>query len=284
MTQLSISSKERKSIVRTPSSGSATRVASRGSLASPAIANPAAPATRRRRATKPALPAPGRLTQLADELERVREEERTATARDIHDDIGGALAALKMRYGRLRHELSTQPAGSTSTLVAEGLAEIGSMIDAAAAATQGVMRSLRPGALQHGLVAAIESATVDFTQRTGVKCRFTTNHDGAELPAAHSTAIYRICQEALTNISKHAQASLVAVELFRDRSKVTLEIIDNGTGLATADLSKTDSFGIRGMRERAESFGGWLEVDGKPGAGTTVMLQIPLRRVQDIVR
>lgn len=280
-----------RELVSIPSKGpkpvlkSASRVAERVDATALAVAPrptpvSAAATTQRRRATPRRPPPPAQLSHLADEIERVREEERTATARDIHDDIGGALAALKLRYAKLVRDLRD---GDDETLRV-GMLELGTLIDAAVSATQGVMRALRPSALQLGLVAALESATSDFSLRTGVRCRFTTNHDGAELPAAQSTAIYRVCQEALTNVAKHARATLVEVELFRDRSKVTLEITDNGVGLDTADLAKRDSFGVRGMRERAESFGGWVDLSGRPGGGTTVMLQIPLRRVQDTVR
>lgn len=211
------------------------------------------------------------VTAANDEIERAREEERTRVAREIHDDVGGALVALKMHLAQLRP-------GANET----DLAELRVLVDAAASSTQRVIRALRPSILDQGLVSALACEAREFEHRTGVRCSFFSNRDDTELPAAQCTAVYRVCQEALTNVVKHARATKASVELHRGSDGVTLEVRDNGVGLDRAALDRCDAFGIVGMRERARSFGGWLEVSGAPGEGATVMLQIPLRRAHDL--
>ena len=245
MEQLSITAKAHKPGPRSdasPSSGAVARGTT--SVQDVAAGGVRSVSSRRRSAGRDRkLLGSQSLTIHADEIERIREEERTATARDIHDDIGGALAALKLRFAAIARLPEAQGLGPP-------LAEVTELIDAAAAATQRVIRSLRPGALENGLAAALDAASIAFAQRTSIACRFRTNHDGDELPAAQSTAIYRVCQEALTNIQRHSQAKNAQVVLRQVNGRVQLEVRDDGIGFDPERVPR-DRFGLEGIRERA---------------------------------
>jgi signal transduction histidine kinase len=137
------------------------------------------------------------------------------------------------------------------------------------------MHNLRPAILEQGLIAALQWMTDRFAKRTSIDTTFRTSHEKPELPSAVPLVAYRFCQEALTNVSKHAQANRVSVDLTLAGGVLSLEISDDGRGLNQDDLAKARSFGIRGLRERAEHVGGWVDISS--GAqGTTVILSVPL--------
>lgn len=215
--------------------------------------------------------------ELAERIDNAREEERLALAREMHDDIGGALSALKLHLVALRR-------APRSVSMHPELDEMATLLDGAMLATDRIIRALRPGILDQGLVAALQWEAAEFERRTGTACRFRSNRQNIEVPRGQTLAIYRICQEALNNIAKHAVADAVEVQLFRDADAVTLEIRDDGRGFEPASLEKSPRFGIRGMRERAQGYGGWVEINSAPTAGTTIMLSIPLRRVEDVAQ
>jgi signal transduction histidine kinase len=220
----------------------------------------------------------GTIAQSADLAERIdnaREEERLALAREMHDDIGGTLSALKLRLIALRK------APKCDTMHAE-LDEMAALLDGAMLATERIIRALRPGILDQGLVSALEWEAKEFERRTGAVCRFHSNRQNLDVPRGQMLAIYRICQEALTNVAKHALAATVEVHLFRDADAVTLEVSDDGQGFNTGLLDQSRRFGVIGMRERAQAYGGWVDISSTPGKGTTIMLSIPLRRVEDV--
>ena len=209
-----------------------------------------------------------RLHELASHLETVKEDERTAFAREIHDDIGGALTALKFDLAWLQRH---------ATLPPDAAARLAAAIEAVnqtAIATQRVVRDLRPAVLDQGIVPALEWLTGQFSERTGIETHFDTNRDD-ELDPASSITLYRVCQEALTNITKHAGASRVDVHLFLAADQVHLEIADNGKGLVSGDHAKPSSFGLAGMQERARNLNGTVEISGARDQGTTVMLSLP---------
>jgi signal transduction histidine kinase len=137
------------------------------------------------------------------------------------------------------------------------------------------MHNLRPAILEQGLVAALQWLANRFERRTGVVCSFRTSHDNPQLPPGVPLVAYRAAQEALTNISKHAHATRVSMDLSLAQGILSLEVSDNGRGLAEADLAKARSFGIRGLHERASTVGGWVDLSSSP-AGTTLILSIPL--------
>jgi len=137
------------------------------------------------------------------------------------------------------------------------------------------MHNLRPAILEQGLVAALQWMTSRFERRTGIVTQFRTSHETIQLPAGVPLVAYRVAQEALTNVSKHAGATKCRVDLSMAAGVLSLEVSDNGRGLLQSDLTKSRSFGIRGLRERADTVGGWVELSSGSG-GTTLILSIPL--------
>lgn len=229
----------------------------------------AARARRERASAEVALRASeAHLHELASHLETIKEHERAAFAREIHDDIGGALTALKFDLAWLQRHASLPPDAAAR------LATAIEAVNQTAIATQRVVRDLRPAVLDQGIVPALEWLTGQFSERTGIETHFDTNRDD-ELDPATSITLYRVCQEALTNITKHADASRVDVHLFLAADQVHLEIADNGRGLVSSDHAKPSSFGLAGMQERARNLNGTVEVSGTRDQGTTVMLSLP---------
>lgn len=213
------------------------------------------------------------LSELSFHLEAAKEEERERIARDIHDELGSILVRLKIEASLLAAKLPTQPlALREKALSIEGL------LDQAMGTASRVARELRPGILKEfGLPAAIESLTEDFHQHFGVTCRVQCDDD-LEPDADTSLALFRIVQEALTNVAKHAHASLVVVRLKREKGSIALELRDNGRGISEADMTKPKSFGLRGIRERVRSLSGDFSITTGEHGGTQVRLRVPEKR------
>lgn len=211
------------------------------------------------------------LAELSAHVEIVKEKERTRIAREIHDDVGGNLTAIKMALSMLTRRL---PTGDNALL--EKAAYVDSLIDRTFEAVHRIAGDLRPSVLDCGIVAALEWQAKEFEKQTGTVCAFTSSHKDIELHFDQATALFRIFQEALTNISKHAQATHVTVQLLRKAGKVSLEVMDNGRGIAESDQKKPKSFGLRGMHERVDALGGMLSISPVEGSGTLVAIEIPL--------
>jgi signal transduction histidine kinase len=213
-----------------------------------------------------------RLSELARHLQGSIERERAAIAREIHDDVGGALAALKFDLAWIgRHADSAE----LKARAASALEMTGHAIEA----SQRIMHNLRPAILEQGLVAALQWMAQRFEKRTGVACSFRTSHDHLELPPGVPLVAYRAVQEALTNISKHARARRVTIDLSLIRGVLSVEVSDDGRGLMPDALAKAGSFGIRGLRERAETVSGWVDLSSNE-AGTTIILSVPVAQSQ----
>jgi signal transduction histidine kinase len=213
-----------------------------------------------------------RLAELTEHIEQVKEQERTRIAREIHDDLGGNLTAIKMALAMLAARL---PADSALTEKADYL---DSLVDRTIEAVHRISLDLRPSTLDLGIVAALEWQAREFEKQMGIACIFRDadkDIDG-ELDPDHASALFRIFQEALTNIAKHAGATRVTVSLRRQRQHLTLTICDNGRGITPADRLKPQSFGLRGMSERAKALGGTLSLSPAPGGGTMVVVKIRL--------
>ena len=209
-----------------------------------------------------------RLRELAQHLQNSIELERAAIAREIHDDVGGSLTALKFDLAWIARHADS----------AAVLARVNSALETVTLAidsSKRIMHNLRPAILEQGLVAALHWLATRFEKRTGIECQLRLPADAPELPAGVPLVAYRTAQEALTNISKHAQATRVQLDLALAGGVLSLEISDNGRGLGADDLAKARSFGIRGLHERAGTLGGWIELSSGPG-GTTMMLSVPL--------
>ncbi|HRK57191.1 MAG TPA: response regulator [Burkholderiaceae bacterium] len=216
------------------------------------------------------------LQELAQHLERIKEEERRAIAREIHDDIGTTLTALKFELVRLTRSLGERPSAAPHINAMQAL------ITQAVAASHRIQHNLHPPVLDAGLVAALEWLVKDFSQRTGLDTQFETNREDIDLPAERAAALYRVAQESLTNTAKHAQASRVGVHLFVSSEEIVLEVTDNGVGFDPRILDNTPGFGVRSLTERARGLSGWAEINAAAGQGCTVMFSIPLTNAQTV--
>ena len=213
----------------------------------------------------------GQLHALADRLQTVREEERTSLAREIHDELGQALTAIKMDLGSIFREL-----GDNAKPLAGAPESILKLVDQTIRTVRRIASQLRPGILNNlGLPDAIEWATEEFQTRTGIKCHLEMQEGGIVLDRERTTAIFRIFQETLTNVTRHSGASELQVRLYRQNANTILEVRDNGVGIQPQHLIDTASLGILGMRERALALAGQFEIAGRPGEGTTVSVSIP---------
>jgi two-component system sensor histidine kinase UhpB len=221
-----------------------------------------------------------RLRTLSRRMEGIREEERTRIARELHDELGVGLTCLKIDLSRLGHLLGDKPVAQGGIAIDERIRSMKEQVDATIASVQRIVAELRPGVLDDlGLVAAIEWQCRDFQRRTGIACTCTFSHEDLQLDREQATAVFRICQEALTNVARHAGATAVLVELEERDGIVRLEVCDNGRGVPEEKLSHPKSFGLLGMRERAGLLGGDLVIQPGLKGGTTIALRLP--RVPD---
>lgn len=211
------------------------------------------------------------LAELSAHVDTVKEKERTHIAREIHDDLGGNLTAIKMALAMLTRRM---PADDASLTEKADYVEL--LVDRTIETVHRIAGDLRPGILDFGLVAAIDWQAKEFEKQVGIPCEFASNKQEIDLDMDQATALFRIFQEALTNIAKHAKASVVNVHLVRASHYIRLEIIDNGVGIGESDRRKSKSFGIRGMVERSIAMGGSLSVSTAPKGGTVVAINVPL--------
>lgn len=209
------------------------------------------------------------LAELTEHLQTSIEQERAAIAREIHDDIGGALAAVLFDLSWIsRH--SQQPPVLEHTQAATA------MLQHALGASQRIMKNLRPPMLDQGLIPAIQWLADNFSQRTGMAVQWLSAPALQPLGKPLQLVVYRTAQEALTNVSKYAHARHVHIDLADTGGVLTLEVSDDGQGFDPAAPRRKGSFGLVGLQERAHTVGGWLDVSSRPGQGTSVILSIPL--------
>ena len=212
-----------------------------------------------------------KLRRLAAYLVSVREEERTHIAREIHDELGQVLTGLKMDVSWLAQRLDAKQ----KTLQGKTQSMCG-LIDSAIGTVRKIASGLRPEILdQMGLVAAINWQAKDFQKRTGIRCRVDVPPEGIKLDLERSTTTFRIFQEILTNVARHAHASRVDVKFALTDDQMTLEVADNGVGIPEAKLNGK-SLGLLGIQERALHFNGDVTINGAAGQGTRVTVSIPL--------
>lgn len=210
------------------------------------------------------------LRSLSAHLAQVRESERTRIAREIHDDIGGLLTGLRADIAWLKPRIGEDAA------IAKKLLYMDELVDSAASASMRIARDLRPAVLDFGLVAAMEWLSKDFTKHAGVVCDFSSPQEEIELDRERASAVFRIFQELLTNITKHAKAQSVAASIQIEDGSLQLRVLDDGVGIVLPSRRRADSFGLRGMRERAVALGGTFSIDAAPQRGTIAILDIPL--------
>jgi len=215
------------------------------------------------------------LRALTARLRTAREEESTRIAREVHDEVGQMLTALRLDVAWLERQLA-----SSSPPAREGLAgklhDMVQLLNLASDAVHRIISELRPGILDElGLEAAVEWYVGEFEKRTGIRCRLVATMAGADLGSDQATALFRILQEALTNVARHAGATAVDIRLIAETGRVALEIVDNGSGIPEHKIGDSRSIGLVGMRERARALEGDLAVRSRPGAGTTVEVILP---------
>jgi PAS domain S-box-containing protein len=212
------------------------------------------------------------LRELSRFLESVREDERTKLAREMHDELGQTLTALKIDLSWLAKRIPQEQ--QSLLLKTESMYEL---IDGAIQTVKRIATELRPGVLDDlGLADAIEWQTQELGKLTDIKFRFSARPEHMILDRDRSTAIFRICQEALTNVVRHADATRVSVSLKKGRDRVSLRIRDNGKGVEESQTLDPGALGLLGMRERARFWGGEVEISGVSGKGTLVAVSIPL--------
>ena len=212
------------------------------------------------------------LRSLSAHLESVREEERTHIAREIHDELGQMLTALKIDLSWLTPRLPKE-----QELLLVKTKSMYQLIDMAIHTVQKISAELRPAVLDDlGLSAAIEWQAGEFEKVTEIRCEFSSNPEDIVLDQDRSTAIFRIFQEALTNVIRHANATKVKASLIEEAGKIVLRVRDNGEGIEKKQIINPKAFGLIGMRERARFWGGEVKITGTPGRGTTVAVSIPL--------
>jgi len=214
---------------------------------------------------------------LSSHLQSAREEERARIAREIHDELGQSLTALKMDLAWLRRGVKRGSAAVSSDRLLEKIDSMNEIVDTTIGTVQRIATELRPAVLDTlGLVSALEWHARDFQKRTGIRCEFISNVDSVDLDQGRMMAVFRIFQESLTNVWRHAKATRVRARLNRRGRILTLTIQDDGVGIGEADITGTESLGLMGMRERALLLGGDVRIVGAPKRGTKVTLRLPI--------
>jgi PAS domain S-box-containing protein len=233
--------------------------------------------TERKRAAEMIKRNEEQLRNLTAYVQRATEMERTNIAREIHDEFGQALTILKMDLSLFRKMF---PEDQTSML--EKTDAMSRLIDKTIQTVQRIATDLRPGLLDDlGLSAAIEWQLGEFQKRTGIACKIIIDPKDVTFDSDRNTALFRIFQETLTNIARHAEATEVSVSLKQKDGQIELTVQDNGRGITEEELTHPKSFGLIGIRERAIIFGGDSNVKGFPGKGTTVTVKIPAKNNEE---
>jgi PAS domain S-box-containing protein len=231
--------------------------------------------TKRKQEEKELRSSREQLRELATRLQTIREDEGTRIAREIHDELGQTLTGLKIDLLWLKKRTSREPAAVDSKLTT-----MSQRIDAAIQTVRKISTALRPGVLQLGLAAAIDWQTKEFQTLTGIASTVVENIADDGINELQSTNIFRIFQEILTNIARHAHATKVSIALKVENHFLLLEVRDNGRGILEDELHRSKSLGILGMRERASLLGGELDIQGAEGNGTKVVVKIPFTSQQ----
>ncbi len=217
------------------------------------------------------------LRTLSHRQEAIREDERSRAAREMHDELGGRLTCLRCDLSLLIGRVSEWAQQDKLTSVRRKLESMIQLTDQTITVVQRVAKELRPHMLDElGLVAAIESHIQDFEERTGIRCQWSSPTPDLDIDRERATALFRIFQEALTNVARHAHASGVMVRVQKTRDHVMLEVEDNGDGFSAETLPGGQALGLAGMRERAALLNGECQIVGIPGKGTRVMVRIPI--------
>lgn len=213
-----------------------------------------------------------RLRELSSHVEDIKEKERLRIAREIHDEIGVLLTALKLDLAWLTNRL---PADNRA--LHEKVQDMADLLDTAGSAANNLVHSLRPGFLDcFGIVAAIEIEAKEFTKRTGIPCKVIKSEHDVELPDDLPITIFRVFQETMNNIMKHAEARQVQVNINVGPERIDLTVADDGKGFDASSREKPRSFGLRGIQERIGHLGGQVKITSEPGKGAQISVWLPL--------
>lgn len=217
-----------------------------------------------------------RLRKLSARIETLREEERARISREIHDELGQLLTGIHMQLRCVENQLSGRDDRSLNPLIDE-LVETSSMIDEVVASVRRIASGLRPLSLDDlGLAAALNGEAEQFSRRTGIACNLELGGSLRPLDPGIEITVFRIFQECLTNVARHAKASSVSASCFATSTLITLQVRDDGVGMETEGVANPSALGITGMTERAAAVGGSLVIHSRAGGGTTIRLEIPL--------
>ena len=233
--------------------------------------------TERKKTEKELTSSRQQLRDLAAYMETVREEERTWIAREIHDELGQALTGLKMELAWLDKKISEPTHPAFARLLAEKIGAMKKTVDITIVSVRSIATQLRPGILDNlGLVAAMEWQASDFQKRTGIRCELLSLPVDLALDEKLSSALFRIFQEILTNVARHAKAACVTTSIRQERETLVLEVRDDGRGITEEEAHNVKSLGLLGMRERVDILGGQFAIRGIRGKGTTVTVRVPI--------
>lgn len=213
------------------------------------------------------------MREFAAHVEWMREEDRKYIAREIHDELGQLLAALHLEISLLKREEDEK--GTKLRIIRRNMEEL---MDKAHQSVRNVAEHLRPASLELGIVSAIKKLTDEFRKHASASCKFQVGRVPINLDEDQTVAIFRIVQESLTNIARHAAATRVEVILSSNADHLLVEVCDNGNGFDPADTAKNRSFGLLGMCERAAVLGGSIDINSSPQQGTVVSVRVPLKR------
>ncbi len=212
------------------------------------------------------------LLELSSHIQDAKEQERLRIAREVHDEIGSLLTAIKMDLSWMIQRLPRE-----NPKLTEKAKTIEELVNRAITSASNLAHRLRPGFLDcFGIIAAIEIEAQEFSRRSGISCSIVKSQDSIELPEAYSITLFRICQEALNNILKHANARHVQIELVKGTDHLEMIISDDGTGFSEAARNKPRSFGLRGVQERVAHLGGTVKIASTLGKGTQLAIFVPL--------
>jgi signal transduction histidine kinase len=220
------------------------------------------------------------LRALASRLESVREEERTQLSREIHDELGQLMTGLKMDLAWIRKRIAEQR-DEIASAMHDRIQQMNSLLDQSIQTVRKIAGQLRPALLDElGLVAAMEWQAKEWGARTGISCQYDALTEEPQLRREQATELFRIFQELLTNIARHAGASEVTAVIYQSDQELCLEVRDNGRGIREEEINRPFSLGILGMKERAARTGGRIVFTGDPGKGTNVRVMIPIEGIK----
>lgn len=233
--------------------------------------------TERKQAEEQLKASSAQLRALSERLRKAKEEEGIRIARELHDELGSALTSLKWSLLLLdkAYDGDNNSQGNSDARVR--IEEMVGLVDATVNTVRRISSELRPGVLDDlGLVSAIEWHAQQFQEQTGIVCQFESLAENVELDREQATVVFRILQEAMTNILRHAQATKVNILIEEEEGEFVLEITDNGRGITESERLGIRSLGLLGMRERANSIGASIVITGTTGRGTKLIVRLPL--------